>query len=176
MFNPTFVGRMVADPVLRSVEITNNEGVKVKTPVCNIRVAVDDGFRKDAEGNKIGTEFYDCAFFRGAAETICKYGAKGRVIAIAGTVHTRTWFNRETGEKYFTLTVPNVEKYEFFGPSSSAQKEQEEETNAADIVMTAEETPVTRRRVARNGGNGGAVVNPAPDTNPVDPDPNDVPW
>lgn len=134
MFNPTFVGRMTADPVLRNAPITNpTTGEKVNTPVLNFRVAVDDGFRKDADGNKIGTEFYDCAVFRGAAETIAKYGAKGRVIAIAGTVHTRTWFDQKTGEKHFSLTVPNVEKYEFFGANPAAVKEAAAEEAAADV-------------------------------------------
>ena len=128
MFNPTFVGRMTADPILRSANI-NGEA----TPVLNFRVAVDDGFRKDAEGKKIGTEFYDCAVFRGAAETIAKYGGKGRVIAIAGTVHTRTWFDQKTGEKHFSLTVPNVEKYEFFGANPAAVKEAAAEEAAADV-------------------------------------------
>jgi len=142
MFNPTFVGRMTADPVLRTAPITNpTTGEIVQTPVLNFRVAVDDGFRKDAEGNKIGTEFYDCAVFRGAAETIAKYGAKGRVIAIAGTVHTRTWYDQKTGEKHFTLTVPNVEKYEFFGPSAAAQKETAAEEAAADAASADMETP-----------------------------------
>ena len=56
MFNPTFVGRMTADPVLRTAPITNpTTGEVVQTPVLNFRVAVDDGFRKDAEGKKIDT-------------------------------------------------------------------------------------------------------------------------
>lgn len=135
MFNPTFVGRMTADPVLRNVPITNpSTGEVVQTPVLNFRVAVDDGFRKDAEGKKIGTEFYDCAVYRGAAETIAKYGEKGRVIAVAGTVHTRTWFDQKTGEKRFSLTVPNVEKYEFFGHSTAAQKEVAAEEAAENVV------------------------------------------
>lgn len=128
MFNPTFVGRMTADPILRSANI-NGEA----TPVLNFRVAVDDGFRKDAEGKKIGTEFYDCAVFRGAAETIAKYGGKGRVIAIGGTVHTREWYDSKTGEKHFSLTVPNVEKYEFFGANPAAVKEAAAEEVAADV-------------------------------------------
>lgn len=134
MFNPTFVGRMVADPELKMRDVTNPAtGEKVKTPVLNFRVAVDDGFRRDADGNKIGVEFYDCAVFRGAAETIAKYGAKGRVIAIKGTVHSRHWFDQTTGEKRFSLTVPNVEGYEFFGPNPTAQKEATTEEAAADV-------------------------------------------
>ena len=139
MFNPTFVGRMVADPELKMRDVTNpTTGDKVKTPVLNFRVAVDDGFRKDAEGKKIGTEFYDCAVFRGAAETIAKYGAKGRVIAIRGTVHHREWYDSTTGEKRFSLTIPNVEAYEFFGPSAAAQKETETEVAAENVVDEAE--------------------------------------
>lgn len=141
MFNPTFVGRMVADPVLRTTNVQDAQGNNIPTPVLNFRVAVDDGFRKDAEGKKIGTEFYDCAVWRGAAETIAKYGAKGRVIAIAGTVHTRTWYDQKTGEKNFTLTVPNVEKYEFFGPSTAAQKEATAEEAVADVASTDMDTP-----------------------------------
>jgi len=140
MFNPTFVGRMTADPELKMRDVTNpTTGEKVKTPVLNFRVAVDDGFRKDTEGKKIGTEFYDCAVFRGAAETIAKYGAKGRVIAIAGTVHTRSWFDSTTGEKHFSLTVPNVEKYEFFGANPAAVKEAAAEEATADVGAAAEE-------------------------------------
>lgn len=139
MFMPTFVGRMTADPVLRTVEIKNpTTGEIVKTPVVNFRVAVDDGFRKDADGNKLDTEFYECAVYRGAAETIAKYGAKGRVIAIAGTVHTKTWFNQKTGEKNFGLIVKDVKKFEFFGPSNTAQKETAAEEAPEDVCATEE--------------------------------------
>lgn len=142
MFNPTFVGRMTADPVLRTAPITNpTTGEVVQTPVLNFRVAVDDGFRKDAEGKKIGTEFYECAVFRGAAETIAKYGAKGRVIAIRGTVHTRTWYDQKTGEKHFGLGVPNVEAYEFFGQNPAAQKEAAAEEATENVASADMETP-----------------------------------
>ena len=138
MFNPTFVGRMTADPVLRTAAITNpTTGEVVQTPVLNFRVAVDDGFRKDAEGKKIGTEFFECAVFRGAAETIAKYGYKGRVVAIRGSVHHREWFDSQTGVKNFTMTVPNVEAYEFFGPSPAAQKEAAAEEAPANVIAEA---------------------------------------
>lgn len=143
MFNPTFVGRMVADPVLRSTNLPDAQGKMVATPVLNFRVAVDDGFKKDKDGNKVGTEFYECAVWRGAAETIAKYGAKGRVIAIAGTVHTREWYDQKTGEKRFGLTVPNVTGFELFGPSPAAQKETEAEIAPVNASATesSEATP-----------------------------------
>ena len=71
------IGRMARDPELRRTE----NG----TPVVSFALAVDRRFQRDA------VDFIDCVAWRGTTEFLCKYFAKGRVVAAVGRMQTRTW-------------------------------------------------------------------------------------
>ena len=58
-------------------------------PICNFNLAVDRRF-KDTNGNKI-TDFFDIIAWRQQAEFIQKYGEKGCLVAIDGTLEVRSW-------------------------------------------------------------------------------------
>ena len=75
------MGRLVADPELRH---TPND-----IPVCSFRVAVDRNYSgRSGEGQ---TDFIDVVAWRSTAEFLCKYFTKGQMIAVNGSIQTRSY-------------------------------------------------------------------------------------
>jgi len=68
------MGRLTADPELK---ITQSN-----IPVASFTIAVN---RKDS------ADFINCVAWRGTAELICKHFNKGKMIAIVGSLQSRTW-------------------------------------------------------------------------------------
>ena len=78
------MGRLVADPELR----TTQNGI----PVTSFRIAVERNYAgQDGERE---TDFFDVTAWRGTAEIVCEYFAKGRMIAIDGRLETQAWTDR----------------------------------------------------------------------------------
>ena len=107
----TIMGRMTRDPELRHT----NSGIAV----ASFTIAVEDDF-KDKDGNK-KTIFIDCTVWRGLAETVAKYFAKGRMAIISGKLDIREWTDKE-GNKRRSAEV--VAENVYFGDSKK------EETNS----------------------------------------------
>lgn len=108
MNNCTFVGRLVKDPVLRTYAYHAGQPDQKELAVTNFRIAVDNGI-----GEKKKTDFISVTAWRGAAEAIAKYMAKGRQIAVAGAV-TLSSYDKD-GKTYSTLAVERATAYEFLG-------------------------------------------------------------
>lgn len=64
---------------------------------CNFSVAVDRPYRKD-QGSKKITDFFSVTAWRGQAELISKYFAKGSRILIRGQMQSRS-FDDQNGQK-----------------------------------------------------------------------------
>lgn len=93
------MGRLVADPELRHTP----QG----TAVTTFTIAVDRSFAK--AGTERQTDFIDIVAWRGTAEFICKYFQKGRMIAIDGSIQTRTYQDKNgNNRKAFEIVVNNA--------------------------------------------------------------------
>ena len=101
--NLTIMGRIVADPEVKSVG--NN------VPVANFRIAVDSDF-KDASGNK-KTAFLSCQAWRNTANYIGKYFTKGRMIVIQGHLDVNEWEKDGRKNSQVIIIVDNA----YFGDS-----------------------------------------------------------
>lgn len=75
------VGRLVADPELRH---TQND-----IAVCAFRLAVDRDFVGSSGERK--ADFINIVAWRGTAEFVCKYFAKGQMIALSGQIQSRNY-------------------------------------------------------------------------------------
>lgn len=73
-------GRLSADPELRTTQ--------TGTPVCSFTLAVQ---RNIKSGDEYPTDWIDCVAWKGTAEFICKYFQKGQLIAVNGTLQTRSY-------------------------------------------------------------------------------------
>ena len=101
----TRMGRLTREPELRSTA--------TGTPVCSFSVAVDNGY-----GDNKKTDFINCVAWKGQAEFIAKYFAKGQMIALSGRLTTRTWDDNGTTRYATEVTVREVD---FCGGKNESQ-------------------------------------------------------
>ncbi len=94
------MGRLVADPELRHTP----NGVAVTT----FTLAVDRSYTPKDGGEK-QTDFIDVVAWRNTAEFVCKYFSKGRMIAVHGSIQTRTYTDKENNKrKAFEIVASDV--------------------------------------------------------------------
>lgn len=117
------IGRLTKDPELRK---TPND-----VSVCTFTVAIDRRFN-NSDGNK-ETDFLPCVAWRGTADFIGKYFAKGKKIAIAGSVQTRNYQAQDGSKRFVTEIV--VDEAEFVESKNDGQ------TAAAPAPVAEEPTP-----------------------------------
>ena len=90
MLNKVIImGRLVRDPELRRTQ----SGVAV----TSIRIAVDRDF-KGQDGTK-QADFFDVVAWRGTAEFVSKYFAKGRMAVVEGRLQIRDWTDKDGGKR-----------------------------------------------------------------------------
>lgn len=80
------MGRLVAPPELRH---TAND-----TAVCSFRIAVDRRFADRSTGERTA-DFIDIVAWRQTAEFVCRYFTKGSMIAVNGSIQTRSYEDKQ---------------------------------------------------------------------------------
>ena len=94
------IGTLTRDPELRSTQ----SGVDV----CNFSIAVNRRF-KDGNGNQ-QTDFFNIIAWRQLAGLCNKYLAKGRKVAISGSIQTRTYEAQDGSKRsVFDIVADEVE-------------------------------------------------------------------
>lgn len=88
------IGNLTRDPEMRSTQ----SGVAV----CNFSIAVNRRFKK--ENGEQETDFLNVVAWRQLAELCSKYLAKGRKVAVAGSIQTRT-YEAKDGSKRSTFDI-----------------------------------------------------------------------
>lgn len=89
------MGRLVAQPELK----TTNTGLSV----CSVCVAVDRNYVK--QGAERQTDFVNVIAWRQTAEFLCKYFAKGQLIALDGSLQSRTYQDKNGNNRSVTEVV-----------------------------------------------------------------------
>lgn len=93
-------GRLTADPELRH---TPND-----IAVTSFTIAVNRKFSRNAEERQ--TDFIDIVAWRNTAEFVCKYFQKGQLIAVEGSIQTRTYQDKDgNNRKVFEVIASNVD-------------------------------------------------------------------
>ena len=106
------MGRLTRDPEMRKTP----QGVSVAT----FTVAVDRSFVKQGEERQ--ADFIDIVCWRNTAEFVCKYFQKGSMIALNGSIQTRTYQDKNgNNRKAFEIVADNVH---FAGAKTPAEKAQ----------------------------------------------------
>ena len=95
------VGNLGADPEVRHTQ----DG----TTIVNLRVATSEQWRDRASGERRErTEWHRVVVWSKQAENCAKYLAKGRSVLGEGRLQTRSWDDKNSGEKkYMTEIVAN---------------------------------------------------------------------
>lgn len=93
------MGRLTADPELRHTPSS--------VAVCTFTLAVNRSYVK--QGAERQTDFIDIVAWRGTAEFIAKYFDKGQMMAVEGSIQTRTYADKEgKNRKAFEVLANNV--------------------------------------------------------------------
>ena len=99
-------GRFTADPELK----TTTSGISV----CSFSLAVERDYAKDGVRE---TDFLDIVAWRGLAETISKFFAKGKKITILGSLQKEKYTASDGTNRYSTKVV--ADKFWFVGDKSA---------------------------------------------------------
>ena len=92
------MGRLTADPELRHTP--NN------LAVTSFTLAVDRSYVKS--GAERQTDFIDVVAWRSTAEFVCRYFHKGQLVAVQGSIQTRSYTDREgIKRKAFEIVADN---------------------------------------------------------------------
>lgn len=131
------IGNLTRDPEVRALP----SGISV----CSFSVATNRVY-KDKDGNKKEqADFHNIVVFGRQAETAGQYLKKGQNVLVEGRMQTRSWDDKETGQKKYRTEI--VADRVQFGPKASGGrsvasdggKKAGEEPPSADAVEYPEE-------------------------------------
>ena len=95
------IGNLTRDPEMRST----SAGI----PVCNFSIAVNRRF-KNAQTGQQETDFFNIVAWRQLAELCSRYLAKGRKVAVFGSIQTRTYEAQDGSKRTaFDIVADEVE-------------------------------------------------------------------
>ena len=104
------MGRLTRDPELKSTP----QGVST----CSFSIAVDRNFVRQGEERK--ADFINCVAWRQTAEFIPRYFKKGNMVALEGSIQTRSW---DDGKNRYATEVIVSQVYFAEGKNSAAMSE-----------------------------------------------------
>lgn len=113
------MGRLTADPELRHTQSN--------TAVVNFTLAVDRAYSKDREKQ---TDFIEVVAWRSTAEFAFKYFRKGQLVAVVGSIQTRTWEDKQGNKRKAVEVV--ADEVHFAEPKRDARASE-------PVAVTADE-------------------------------------
>ena len=148
----TLMGRLVADPELRSTASNLS--------VCSFRIAVDRDYKK---GDQKETDFIDIVAWRSTAEFVANYFKKGRVIAVDGRLQIRPWEDKDGNKRFATEVVAdNV----YFGDSRPNQNSQNGQNSQTGYPASGGYPPANQQGQFPPADGYGAYEGPVPGAGP----------
>ena len=103
------IGRLTKDPEKR---FTPNN-----VPVTSFTIAVDRNY-KDKNGNRV-TDFIHVITWNKIAELVDEYCTKGKLVAVSGSIQTRSYDDKNGIRRYVTEIV--ADQVEFLSPKQAEQ-------------------------------------------------------
>jgi single-strand DNA-binding protein len=92
------IGNLGADPESRYLPSGD--------AICNIRIATTETWKdKTTNEKKEATEWHRVAFFGKLAEIAGEYLKKGSQVYVEGSLRTRKWQDKETGQDRYTTEI-----------------------------------------------------------------------
>lgn len=130
MLEMNLIGRLVADPVKKTVTIrkTNEQA-----DVANFRIAVN--------GNNGSVTYVNAVAWRGMADNVAKYLKKGSQVFVRGIPSATHFVANNTGHIYDNLNI-SVSTIQFLSPRYATQAATEPAAEAVPEAAPAEQIPV----------------------------------
>ena len=121
------MGRLTADPELRHTP--NN------VPVTSFTLAVNRSYAKS--GSERQTDFIDIVAWRSTAEFVSTYFSKGQLVAVEGSIQTRTYQDKDgNNRKAVEIVANNVhfaepkrDSYNSNGQNNNTYSQNDEQVN-----------------------------------------------
>ncbi|MBQ8994493.1 MAG: single-stranded DNA-binding protein [Oscillospiraceae bacterium] len=126
----TIMGRLTKEPELKHT----TSGLAV----CSFDVAVERNYQVNGERK---TDFIPVVAWRGSAEFVDKYFSKGQMIAVTGSLETRTYEDRNGNKRTIYEVIAN--EISFCGDKAKPKEEprQEEPENGYEVISDDSDLP-----------------------------------
>lgn len=123
------IGRLTRDPELRYIPTSG-------TPVATFSLAVDRELSKEKrqeaeESGKPTADFINIVVWGKQAENCANYLEKGRQIAVAGRLQSRSYEAKDGGKRFVTEVV--AARIEFLGGNGKGNNNSNDDTGDIDI-------------------------------------------
>lgn len=102
------IGNLTRDPELRSLP----SGIKV----CTFSLATNRVWKDKNGARQESTDYHNVVVFGRQAETVAQYMKKGSSILVEGRMQTRSWDDKNSGEKKYRTEI--VADRTQFGPKA----------------------------------------------------------
>ena len=130
------IGNLTRDPELRSLP----SGIKV----CSFSLATNRVWKDKNGARQESTDYHNVVVFGRQAETVAQYMKKGSSMLIEGRIQTRSWEDKNSGEKKYRTEI--VAERTQFGPKGAGSRESvqsaeagKKETKEIDTIEYPEE-------------------------------------
>ena len=133
--NVVLMGRIVADPELRTTPAGNS--------ITAFSIAVDRDYVKPGEERQ--ADFIDIVAWRNTAEFICKYFQKGQMIAIQGSMQTRTYTDKQGNNRKAVEVL--AERVSFCGRKESKENPSNKTPAKKNVDIIPEEDPPQQSKI-----------------------------
>lgn len=120
------IGNLTRDPELR----TTGSGIQV----CNFSIAVNRHFKNQQTG-QTETDYFNIVAWRQLAELCSRYLAKGRKVAVFGSLQTRTYEAQDGSKRTATDIV--ADEVEFLSAKGNADRGGAQPVQAAATSASA---------------------------------------
>ena len=140
------IGNLTRDPELRSLP----SGVKV----CSFSLATNRVWKDKNGARQESTDYHNVVVFGRQAETVAQYMKKGSSILVEGRMQTRSWDDKNSGEKKYRTEI--VADRTQFGPKGSGSG------GGGGTTVAGPKAPVAE------SGEVDAIEYPEEDINPED--------
>ncbi len=115
------MGRLVKDPELKYTPSN--------VAVVSFTVAVDRRYQKQDEKQ---ADFINVVAWRNTAEFVSKWFRKGQMIALCGSIQTRTWDDNDGNRHYVTEVV--ADEVSFCGGKNDAASNEQKQEAEGDFI------------------------------------------
>jgi single-strand DNA-binding protein len=141
------IGNLTRDPELRSLP----SGIKV----CTFSIATNRVWKDKNGARQESADYHNVVVFGRQAETVAQYMKKGSSILVEGRMQTRSWEDKNSGEKKYRTEV--VADRTQFGPKGGGTSGNTSTSSAGSKAPASE-----------GGGEIDSIEYPEEDINPED--------
>ena len=118
------MGRLTANPELKSTTTGKS--------VTSFSIAVERNYNRTGEERKV--DFFNIVCWNSTAEFVCRYFAKGNMIALEGKLQSRTYQANDGSTRYVTEIVTDTVSF-------TGERVQKANNNIKDSSSTTSEQP-----------------------------------